>query len=115
MTDTNDPGPDGRAAALARLRDIAGFYRLLKTTFLGQIKQIGAVSDATPKALVVKLGELQSTHVMLMKAEEAFCEKFGQGDDETILDYDAIRAEIGSQLDRIRTARLAGGVSDRAE
>ncbi len=112
MTQTDDePGPVGRATALARVRELAGFFEALKSTFLRQLDQIGTDGGLPSKAHVAKLSELQAIHVQLLKAEESFIEKFGTGSDDADIDHDAIRGEIGRALDRIRDAAGAGSVS----
>ena len=111
MTQTDEPAPIGRATALARVRELAGFYDALKTTFLTQLEQIGRDTGLPSKAHVAKLAELQAIHVQLLKAEDSFIEKFGTGNDDADIDHDAIRAEIGRALDRIRDTAGAGGVS----
>ena len=111
MTQTEEPAPIGRATALARVRELAGFYDALKTTFLTQLEQIGRDTVLPSKAHVAKLAELQAIHVQLLKAEDSFIEKFGTGNDDADIDHDAIRAEIGRALDRIRDTAGAGGVS----
>ncbi|WP_386681396.1 hypothetical protein [Loktanella sp. R86503] len=115
MTEPDDAAPFGRAEALARVRELAGFYAALKATFLEQLDQIGGQSALPSKAHAAKLAELQATHVHLLKAEEQFIEKFGQGTDDADIDFDAIRDDIGRRLDRIRAAGTEGGVFSRAE
>ncbi|WP_394152581.1 hypothetical protein [Loktanella salsilacus] len=115
MTEPDDAAPFGRAEALARVRELAGFYAALKATFLEQLDQIGSPGALPSKAHAAKLAELQATHVHLLKAEEQFIEKFGQGTDDADIDFDAIRDDIGRRLDRIRAAGTEGGVFSRAE
>ena len=110
MTQTDDATPIGRASALARVRELAGFFEALKAVFLTQLSQAEGDGGAPSKALIAKLAEMQAVHVQLLKAEESFIEKFGTGQDDGAIDHDAIRAEIGRALDRIRDAAGAGGV-----
>jgi hypothetical protein len=115
MTEPDDAAPFGRAEALARVRELAGFYTALKATFLEQLGLSGAAGGLPSKAHAVKLAELQATHVHLLKAEEQFIEKFGQGTDDADINHDDIRDDIGRRLDRIRAAGSEGGVFSRAE
>lgn len=111
MEKSDDPAPLGRSDAQARVRELAGFYADLKATFLDQLAQIGTASGLPNKAHAAKLAELQATHVHLLKAEESFIEKFGQGRDDADIDYDAMRADIGRAIDRIRCTLRPDGVS----
>ncbi|SEQ16745.1 hypothetical protein SAMN05428995_10392 [Loktanella sp. DSM 29012] len=110
----DDPEGHGRAAALSRQHEIAGLYATLRAAILKEIKTLGASDGAPPKLLIGKIGELSAAHLILLKAEEAFREKYAQ-DDATILDYDTLRVEIGCALDRIRASLATEGVSDGAE
>ncbi|KQI69647.1 hypothetical protein AN189_04430 [Loktanella sp. 3ANDIMAR09] len=114
MTDNDDPNGDGRAAALSRQHEIAGLYATLRAAILKEIETLGASDGASPKLLVGKIGELSAAHLILLKAEEAFREKYAQ-DDANIPDYDALRVEIGCALDRIRASLATEGVSGGAE
>jgi hypothetical protein len=115
MTQNDEPAPIGRTTALARVRELAGFFDALKATFLTQLGQIGSDGGLPSKAHVAKLAELQAIHVQLLKAEDSFIEKFGTGNDDADIDYGAIRIEIGRTLDRIRDTAGASGVSGGAD
>lgn len=56
----------------------------------------------TPHAVIAKLSELQSVHLEIVAAEEAFHAENGPIARLDDIDLSAVRAEIGSQLDRIR-------------
>lgn len=111
----DDAAPPGRADALARVRELAGFFDALKYTFLAQLTQIDRGGALPSKAHVAKLAELQAVHVQLLKAEDQFIDKFGAGTDDTQIDYDAIRADLGRALDRIRESAGAGDVPGSAD
>lgn len=66
-----------------------------------QIDEILPATKETPKPQMKKLEELQTLQVNIMKAEEAFNEKFMPEDGEDF-DYDVLRDQIGRALDRIR-------------
>ncbi|WP_242494075.1 hypothetical protein [Salipiger sp. IMCC34102] len=107
-------GQAGRETALARQREILALFQTIKRTLAKQILAFEAGDGGTPKALVAKLGELSAAHLALLKAEDAFCEKFCE-DDTRVPDYEALRAQIGRKLDRIRDTRPAEGVPRTAE
>lgn len=111
MTQTDDPAPVGRAVALARLRELAGFYDALRSTFLTQLQHLAEGAVPPSKTQIAKLVEMQATHVHLLKAEDSFIEKFGQGADDADIDHEAMRRDIGRALDRIRATAGAGAVS----
>ena len=105
-----DAVPDARA----RLDDLAQLYAGLRQLLLVQISAAQADPALSAKALIARLGELQTAHLMLTKAEEKFHDAFGTEDD-TPTDIDSLRAEIGRKLDRIRKAQDAKAVPDGAE
>ena len=80
---------------------------------VGQMRA-DVASDATlkPGELLKKLAELQTLHVMLLRAEEAFNDKFGQSESTDGIDLDALRHEIGGRLDRLRAINHPDGVPD---
>ncbi|WP_245810544.1 hypothetical protein [Loktanella atrilutea] len=115
MTEPDDPCPMGRAQALARVRELKAFYDSLKAAFQTQLQQIGTAVEPPSKTHVARLADLQAIHVHLLKAEDSFIEKFGQGTDDADIDHDALRADIGRSLDRIRDRGAAGDVSGGAD
>jgi len=58
VTQTDEPAPIGRATALARVRELAGFCQALKTIFLEQLEQISVDGGPPSKAHAAKLAEL---------------------------------------------------------
>ncbi|MBS1303598.1 hypothetical protein [Loktanella sp. SALINAS62] len=107
MNEQDLPDPPGQAAAEARQREIAALYDTLKRMIHSQLDALGDLDTPPTKALVTRIGELSAVHLILLKAEEAFREKFIQ-DDPSVLDHDALRDQIRRQLDRIRAADTAG-------
>ena len=91
----------GRADALARRDEILALYETMKRSLMKQILEFGDGDHVASKTLAAKIGELSATHLILLKSEDAFREKFCE-DDHTVPDFDALRAEIGRKLDRIR-------------
>jgi len=103
-----DPESDvERIAALKRL-----FLRISRV-----LEQMIAATEADneypPKLLVTKLVELQSVHFAVLKAQEAFLEKSTHPTQTTEKDLEKVRSDIGSKLDRIRSALAAKEVPEK--
>lgn len=105
--DTNDP-LRGRIAAAARVAAIHDIFDGIRLALAGQVDELTHGAPVTSKALLTKLGELQSAQLLLTKAEDAFAEKYGRDGDDAQIDYDELRDQIGRKLDRIR---ISGGAS----
>lgn len=58
------------------------------------------------KPILSKLKELQSAHLQVLSAEDAYHAKLPSDPDEDAIDYDEIRREIGRRLDRLRECYL---------
>lgn len=97
--------PDDEAV---RVAELDALYQRAKATLAHMMDALGTADGDTPKAVVAKLNELESTHLKLLKAEEAFGAKQNERDGTTALDFDALRSEIGRKLDRIRQSLEAG-------
>ena len=104
MTELDERGQLAPDDAQTRIAELADLFRSLRTTVRLAIAQMGSPDAQTPKAALSKLNELQSVHFKLLEAEEAFYAKQDHGDDTADNDFDAIRAEIGCHLDRLRKA-----------
>ncbi|MDX8349650.1 hypothetical protein SLH49_16825 [Cognatiyoonia sp. IB215446] len=104
MTELDERGQLAPDDAQTRIGELADLFRSLRTTVRLAIAQMGSPDAQTPKATLSKLNELQSVHFKLLEAEEAFYARQEKGDDTADIDFDAIRAEIGCQLDRLRKA-----------
>jgi len=100
--------------AQARIDFIRDSYEGIQHYVKAQIEDILPITADTPKPQVKKLEELQTLQVTIMKAEEAFNEKF-QPDNREDIDYDVLRDQIGRALDRIRVAERSVGVFKRTE
>lgn len=109
MEDGTTTGLPGRSDALARRDEILALYTTMKRSLMKQILDLGSGEHGSSKALVAKIGELSAIHLILLKSEDAFREKFCE-DDQSVPDFDALRAEIGRKLDRIRDARRSGAL-----
>ncbi len=89
--------------AQARIDFIRNSYDGIQQYVQAQIDEILPATKETPKPQVKKLEELQTLQVNIMKAEEAFNDKF-QPEAGEDFDYDVLRDQIGRALDRIREA-----------
>ena len=113
MTDETDHplfgGPE-QAAALSRQRmiQISALFDDMKALMEEWLADPGQADKTTATKMRAKLGDMQAAHVMLLREEEAFYEKFSQRAAEDAIDYDAIRDDIGRRLDWIRAAKDAG-------
>ena len=115
MTDETK-GADGSVpdeeARIMEIRALTADMRVL-------LQEMIAAARVDPKTvkpadLLKTLVDLHSAHLKVLEKEEAFHAGLAKHGAAAI-DYDAIRAEIGRKLDRIRAARGAEGVSGRAD
>ncbi|WP_296424128.1 hypothetical protein [Yoonia sp.] len=111
MNELNDPGPEGLQNATARVAEISRLFESIRQVLDQMIRVIGTPDGRTPKAIITKLNELQSAHLKVLAAEEVFHAQHGQSASSEDIDVDAIRADIGGQLDRLRAAITAEGLS----
>lgn len=105
-------GEDDDAARVVIMRRL--FHRMSVVLDL-MIDGFEANNDFTPKALILKLNELHSAHFAVLKLQEAFLEKQNPTAEIQSISADDLRASIGGQLDRIRTAIASEGVSKKPE
>ena len=103
MTKTNDQGRGALDAASERVAEIAALYVRVRDYLQLMLDDIGQPTAATPKPLLNKISELQSVHLKVLAAEEAFYAQQQVNQPDVEIDYDALRADIGRQIDRIRT------------
>ena len=89
-------------AAQKRVEDIAALFESIKDVLVVAVAEFGKPSATAPKAVISKLMELQSAHLAVLKAEEAFYDKIQSNGNADDIDFDAIRSDIGGQIDRIR-------------
>jgi len=113
-TDTTDAagstiGVDQRIVTLTTL------YNDLSLTLNLQLAELRKGDLAQGKPLIKKLDELCSVLLALIKAEEAFHEKIKSTAAGHFIDADALRADIGSKLDRIRDAHGTSAVFKRTD
>ncbi|WP_458790278.1 hypothetical protein [Yoonia sp. MH D7] len=104
MTLENDESHISEMSAVERTVRIANLFTSISRDLDETMAAYRAEQKISPKSIGSKISELQSVHTSLIKAEEAFHEKFSNKDAASGLDYDVLRDEIGRQLDRIRAA-----------
>ena len=112
MTIENETIAQNAAAASARISEIRELFGAIRQTLMGQLQDMPEVQPTTPKHLIAKINELQATLVLLLKAEEAYYEKYGHDELQISVDHDAIRDQIGGHLDRIRKSRHPESLSE---
>ena len=101
--------------AAARVAEIAGLFVSIRQTLEFAREALEASDASQTKTILNKLNEIQSAHVKVLAAEDAFHAQHAAADADDLPDLDAIRAEIGRKLDGIRAVLDAGGVSGGAE
>lgn len=107
------PPKGGEISSQERMSEIMRLFRSIRDFLDAAIAKLGTPDAMTPKSVMMKMSELQSAHMAILKAEEAFYDKCESANDVDEIDFDAIRSEIGSHLDRIRAAIKAESVSKR--
>lgn len=107
MTEQKERGGADPDEATARVAELRKLYHRTKATFDQMLDALGTAGEGTPKAVLAKMSELESVHLKLLHAEEAFHAKQKESDRTDQIDFGAIRSEIGSALDRIRKALAA--------
>ncbi len=95
-------------------------HRLLEmeSVFLSARRLVGdliaAVEAGEAEALrdlPASLSTLHKLYISVTEAEVRFNDKFGRSQDQDAIDFDAIRDQIGSRLDRLRDAGTTSDVS----
>ncbi|SFS07935.1 hypothetical protein SAMN05444714_0976 [Yoonia litorea] len=94
-----------------RLAEINKLFHAIRQTLEEMLEQLRAGEGTKPADVLKKIGELQTAHIKVLEQEKAYHDSLGQKDGPEALDFDAIRAEIGRRLDRIRAVQDADDVS----
>ena len=115
MTTTGSPDQPGIDDAAARIAELKRLYHSIRATLDVQLQEMGLATTSTPKTVLAKLNELQTAHLRVLAAEEAFEAQQPNVEISDDTDFDALRYEIGSKLDRLRRSILATELSDRLE
>ncbi len=105
----------GAGAAADRLAEIKQLSERIRRTLSDMADALDQKTGPTPKDVLTKLNELHAVHLKVLTAEDAFHAKLGKTADDDAIDFEAIRTDIGGQLDRIRDSLVASGVSGAAE
>ena len=111
MTDKDDATKSREDAARQRVTEISDLFANMRAIMARWLEDAGPVADATSKQMMTKISELQTAHLLVIRAEEVFHDKFGTADIADGVDYEAARRDIGRELDRLRAAFEAGYVS----
>lgn len=109
---TTEPSHDPIGEARARISEMTRLFEEIRLWLDRCIALEGPVTKMSAQKMLTKLGELQTAHLMVMRAEEVFHDKFKQDTAGPGIDYDAVRRDLGRALDRIRAANDADGLSE---
>jgi len=109
--------PQLRAVALAaqRVAEIERLSRDIRRTLEDMREFVRDIPDIKPKILADRLDQIHAAHLRVLRAEDALLEKIGKDSDADAIDYDAIRSEIGRQLDRLRASLATEGIHRGAD
>ncbi len=102
MTHENNRPTSGELAAAKRVAEIEVLFGSIKDILVATMERLDRPTPEMPPKMISKLSELQTAHLALIKAEEAFYEKIRKEGATDDTDFEGIRVEIGRQLDRIR-------------
>ena len=111
MNTPNQAGSDGPNLAAERVAEIDALSREIRDRLREMMANVKEVTSANLNAITNKLDLLHAAHLKVLAAEDKFHEKTGADPDEHATNYDEIRTDIGCQLDRLRSALIAEGVS----
>jgi hypothetical protein len=99
-------------AAAARVVEINDLYTRMRKTMQVWLAGSDDPSMQTTKAQLNKISEIESAHLLVLKAEDAFDARQKSGNiADAIVDLDEIKSEIGRKLDSLRDAIAESGVS----
>jgi hypothetical protein len=115
MKQADDNKNSGEDASRLRVSQIADLFAEMRTIVGRWLHEAGPASEATSKQMMSKISELQTTHMMVLRAEEVFHEKYGSPDTDTGIDYDDARDTIGRELDRLRAALGSAELSEEPD
>lgn len=115
MNTPNETRPDGLAAAADRVAEIDAVSAYIRERLKQMAADLKQVTSANLNELNKQLDLLHAAHLRVVVAEDKFHDKLGTDPDADAIDYDAIRDDIGRQLDRLRDALIAEGVLGDAD
>ena len=109
MNEEDDAGLSPKFLAAERLAEVDLLSREIRQLLQQMIAAFKMGEDVPLKEILNKLNQLHAAHLQVVAAEERFHAKLGDDPDEDAIDYDAIRFDVGCQLDRLRQALMAEG------
>ena len=90
--------------AEARRIEIEELFEQMKARVRQMIKDMATPAGEPPKKVLAKLDELQTAHLKALAAEQAALAHLEEGQDFEEINYDALRSDIGREIDRIRAS-----------
>ena len=111
---SEDDLDDVRAQVERRAGELQRLYVEMQELVRGQMDQQRAMGKAELKEVNIKLSEMQTLQLSLLRAEETLYDKLRFTSDAKRTDYTAIRREIGRSLNRLRQSLGSEGVSGGA-
>lgn len=115
MTEQNTDAPGSAASAAVRLAEIDHLSESIRQVLRQMSDALDDQSGPFPTEILTTLNQLHAAHLKVLTAEDAFHAKLGKTADDDAIDFEAIRADIGGQLDRIRDSLLTSGISSKAQ
>ncbi len=110
MNEKTDEEVDASDLAAERLAEIDKLSRRISARLSEMIDDLTDGTDPTAKEIASKLDQLHAAHLKVLTAEDAFHAKIGKDPDEGAVDYDAVRIEVGSRLNRLRDSLVTESV-----
>lgn len=110
MDDPTTIGSDPETAR-HRVEMARSLFHSIAVTLAEQLQALRTGEEGDLKAIRTKQMELQTALIHCNTIERTFHDRFNAGHDDTSIDFDAARDEIGRRLDRLRAARDPDGVS----
>ncbi|KQB98272.1 hypothetical protein AL073_05175 [Loktanella sp. 1ANDIMAR09] len=115
MNTPDKTGPDGLVTAAERLAEVDAVSQYIRDRLREMADDLKTVTYGNLNDINKQLDLLHAAHLRVLIAEDKFHDKLGTDSDADAIDYDAIRDEIGRQLDRLRNALIAKGVLGDAD
>lgn len=109
MNEENDAGSSPALLAAERLAEVDALSRNLRQVLAEMIADLRSGGSTTVADTLKKLNEVQAAHLKVLAAEDVFHARIGTDPDAEAIDHDAVRDQIGRQLDRLRESLLAEG------
>jgi hypothetical protein len=104
-------GPAAADDAADELAEVQGVFRSTRSLMANLIEELSTPGAEIPKALKDKIFTYLAAYLQVLKAKEMLNDKIGRTERDGDIDFDAMRAEIRSRLDKLRLAADPGGLS----